>query len=324
MGGKILIVTGDLDPTVDSVVLCLQAKRARFERFHPDAFPMRASLSLTFSPDRAPGGAVAAPGAEFLWNDVRSVWYRRSDAPLLPEGMSKDEREFAARESAAVLAGMWRLLDAFWVNHPDKNRIGEAKPLQLAIAQRLGFRIPRTLFTNDPEQVLAFCTEMEGRTVYKAMTQNVLGRDRQQCIYTTRLTPDHLGHVDLLRHAPGLFQEEVPKVFDLRITVIGDKVFPVEIHSQQDERGVLDWRRGEVPKLEHVVHRLPEPLEHSCRQLTRHFGLNYAAIDMIMTQQKEYVFLEINPNGQFGWIETMTGLPLTETLADLLIDAAAS
>jgi glutathione synthase/RimK-type ligase-like ATP-grasp enzyme len=319
MADKILIVTGEHDSTADLMVLHLKERGVPFERFHPQDVPRDARVTLRYGPDHPPIGRVTAFGESFDWSEIGAVWYRRPEPFSLSSALSSEEREFAYHECTSVMQGTWRSFDAFWVNHPDRIRIAESKPLQLTLAGRLGFAVPRTVFTNDPDEVRALWEACGGEIVYKSMTQGVLGQSLQKSVYTNRVTTEHLGRADLLRNAPGLFQEEIPKAADLRITVIGDRVFPVEIRSQSDPDATVDWRRGEVPRMEHVAADLPKPVEAACLALNRKLGLHYSAIDMVLTPEGEHIFLEINPSGQFGWIESVTGLPLIEALADLLV-----
>ncbi|MBV5264315.1 MvdC/MvdD family ATP grasp protein [Pinisolibacter aquiterrae] len=320
MTAEILIVTGEHDSTADLMVLELRERGVPFRRFHPQDVPRDARVSLRFGPDHPPAAHAGAFGDTIDWDRIAAVWYRRPEPYSLSPGLTAEEREFAYHECTSVMQGLWRSFDAFWVNHPDRIRIAESKPLQLTLARRLGFAIPRTLFTNDPEALAALWEACDGRIVYKSMTQGVLGQSLQQSVYTNRVGADHLARADLLRNAPGLFQEEVAKAADLRITVIGDRLFPVEIRSQTDPDARVDWRRGEVPRMDHVAVTLPKPIETACLALNRALGLHYSAIDMVVTPDGDHVFLEINPSGQFGWIESVTGLPLIATLADLLIE----
>lgn len=321
--GKVLIITQRVDPTVDRMVMLFHERGIPFERFHPEDIPVDATLSIELASGRRPTGTIQAAGVDLRWDEITSVWYRRPERPVLPEALSEEEKEFAFAETTETVFGLWRVLDAFWVNHPDRTRRAASKPLQLAVAVELGLAIPPTLFTNDPERLRAFADAARGPIVYKAMTQGYLGVSTQEIIYTSRLEPEHLDQAELLRRAPGIFQEEVPKRYDLRVTVVGRRAFAVEIHSQDEPQGALDWRRNQVPRMKHVPHELPQEVEHACLAMMDRFDLQYAAIDLILDRDGAYVFLEINPSGQFGWIEDFTGLPIFASLADLLVEERA-
>ena len=323
MPRAILIITGEYDATADVMVLHLRKRGVRFERFHTKDFPAQSRMGLRLGPGVPHAGGIEGPGIAFQWKDIGSIWYRRPEPYFVPGELSAEEKEFAELECGAALYGVWRMHDALWVNHPDANRRAESKALQLSIAQRLGLDIPKTLFTNDPAQLVQFYEESGGNIIYKAMTQAVLGRDSWRTVYTSRVTPQHLTQAHLLTRAPGLFQERIAKASDLRLTVIGERIFAAEIHGTPEERDNLDYRRADIAKLRHTSHALPPEVEQGCLALTRELDLQYAAIDLLLTPDGRYVFLEVNPNGEFGWIESFTDFPLTEALADLLIDGAA-
>lgn len=105
----------------------------------------------------------------------------------------------------------------------------------------------------------------------------------------------------------------------LVVTKPGDKVFPCAISSQNSQQTIEDWRRYDLPNTPHKPYALPMDLEQKCIALVKTLGLIFGCIDMIITPNNEYVFLEINPNGQWLWIEQLTGLPIAKALAELLI-----
>ena len=143
-------------------------------------------------------------------------------------------------------------------------------------------------------------------------------------IPTTRITERDLAMLDTVRFAPGLFQEYVPKRIELRVTVIGDEVFTAELHSQTFDEARDDWRTFEqdIPIYEH---QLPDKIAAQCIDLTRSYGLNYSTSDFIVTPDGRYVFLEMNPNGQYLWVEEyVPSLRMTEAMAACLIRGANS
>jgi glutathione synthase/RimK-type ligase-like ATP-grasp enzyme len=137
--------------------------------------------------------------------------------------------------------------------------------------------------------------------------------------YTEAVSTRDIGHVRSVRYCPIIVQAVVPKRIELRITVVGRRVFAAEIHSQASNHTRLDWRRYDMFETPHRPHDLPPDVERRCIQLVARLGLCYGAIDMVLTPDGRYVFLEINPNGQYLWIEQATGLPISDAICDLLI-----
>jgi glutathione synthase/RimK-type ligase-like ATP-grasp enzyme len=115
-----------------------------------------------------------------------------------------------------------------------------------------------------------------------------------------------------------LFQAFIVKRCDIRVTVIGEDVFATEIHPLSEET-TIDFRT-DYGKLHHAPHPFPDQLREQLLALTRSYHLSYAGIDLLLTPEGEYVFLELNALGQFGWLESRTGVPLYHTLAKLLVE----
>jgi glutathione synthase/RimK-type ligase-like ATP-grasp enzyme len=196
-------------------------------------------------------------------------------------------------------------------------QIERCKPTQLVVAERCGLRIPATLISNDPEEIRSFFRAAgNGRVIYKTFNAFVP---------TSLLTEELLSDADALRWTPGIYQHYVEKDHELRVTVIGSRLFAVRIFSQSTVHGTVDWREaqwapeGESSDLTFEPATLPKPVRDACRRLIRRLGLVYGAIDLIVTPGGEHVFLEVNPSGQFLWIEDEVGLPLLDAMSEMLI-----
>jgi glutathione synthase/RimK-type ligase-like ATP-grasp enzyme len=200
-------------------------------------------------------------------------------------------------------------------------RHADNKQLQLTLAVELGFAIPPTLITSDPEELLDFYRRHDGKLIDK-LPSTVLPASQltgfELMRYTQPVTSRDIGYARRVRHSPVLFQKNVAKKFELRITVVEDQVLAAEIHSQATRRTQLDWRHYDWDHTPYRAHALPDAIRTRCLELTRRLGLRFGAIDMIVTPEGDYVFLEINPNGQWRWIEDQAGLPISDALCDAL------
>ena len=136
--------------------------------------------------------------------------------------------------------------------------------------------------------------------------------------FTQPVTTRDVGYARRLRFSPVLFQRNIAKRFELRITVVEDEVLAAEIHSQATYRTQLDWRHYDWDHTPYRIHALPDDIRDKCLELTRRLGLRFGAIDMIVTPDGNYVFLEINPSGQWRWIEDQCGLPISDALCHAL------
>ncbi len=136
--------------------------------------------------------------------------------------------------------------------------------------------------------------------------------------FTSQVLPEHLQASARLRHTAHYFQEAIAKDFELRITVVGKRVFAAAIYSQHAQEARIDFRQA-YGELRYAIYQLPPAIEEACRRVVQAYGLAYGAIDMAVTPTGAYIFFEINGAGQYHWIEQETGLPITEALVELLV-----
>jgi glutathione synthase/RimK-type ligase-like ATP-grasp enzyme len=191
-------------------------------------------------------------------------------------------------------------------------------------ARELGLDIPRTLFSNDPDEVRRFYEALGGKVITKMQSSFALYREGQeQVVFTNKIKPDDVKDLSGLRYCPMTFQELVEKQLELRVTVVGNRAFAASIDSQKTEKTSLDWRRDGVGLLtDWKPYELPKAVEKSLLALVKDFGLNYSAADFIVTRDGRHVFLEINAGGEWFWLQRQPGLPIADAIAQLLIDPA--
>ncbi len=278
-------------------------------------FPRELRLSLHFeAAGRRHFLLRSSQDEPLVLSDVRVIWWRRPQPfQVDPSIQRPSHRGFAYSESMEAMAGLWQALDVFWVNHPTRDEVAARKVYQLRVAQELGLQIPRTLVSNDPNEVRAFVAARGAEpTVYKSFSAT-----EQEWRETRLLKPEELAGLDNVAYAPVIFQEYVPADVDLRITMVGEAIFAAAIHSQESSYPV-DFRMDMAQvRVEGV--QLPAEVEAGLHALMNHLGLIYGAIDMRRTPDGRYVFLEVNPAGQWLFIEQRTDQPISATLAALLI-----
>jgi glutathione synthase/RimK-type ligase-like ATP-grasp enzyme len=243
---------------------------------------------------------------------------------VLPPEVEAQDVEYCLRESDWFIKGLLYSKAAdpdrvTWMSAPANIQRAESKIYQLSVAQSLGLRVPDTLVSNDPEEIRSFCSGKGGEVVAKPLRLGYFDYgDRQTSVFTSRVSPDDLVEDVPLRMAPVIYQELLPKLFDIRVTVVGQRLFAAAIDSQRVPSAALDWRRTDSEDLPHYTHGLPAPVQEACLKYVAALGLNYGALDFVLTPQNEYVFLEINPNGQWIWLEDKLKLPISDAVANWL------
>jgi hypothetical protein len=280
-------------------------------------FPSSATSRVRLGPD---GGLEASwttsDGQVIDLLALKAIWLRRPGR-IVPSTSG----DFVTAELVDFVADVWDLdlLPVLPAPAPVVRR-AQKKIRQLELAVRLGFEIPPTLVTNDPNEALDFVRACNGRLISKQIGFADLARTDSDAYlrYTERVTHRDLVHIEALRRCPLILQAEVGKRHELRVTVVGDDMFTVAIHSQGNPRTALDWRRYDDARTSHQITTLPEDVAERCRRLTSALGLGYAAFDLIVTPDDRYVFVEVNPNGQYLWLEELTGIPISEAIAAFL------
>lgn len=313
---KILLVTDQYEIQADYLVDELKRRGADFIRFHPWDFPLQTKISVNCSNGDIIG-TVDDTNYAFNAGDIKSVWYRGLKETRLFEGFNEDEKRYASAQVRDTLRGLFSITPGLWVNDPFVQTYANLKIRQLQVAKELGLRIPNTIISNDPKEIAAFYDKCDGSmVVFKTLAQVIwkIGGS----VFTTPVDKDFIGkHSELIRRAPCVFQEYIEKKLELRITIFGRKILTAAIYSQEKDTARYDWRMGE--DLRHEPFQLPAELEGKLLQLMEKFKITYGAIDMILTPEGDYVFLEVNPQGMFGWLEEKTGVKYYSALADLLV-----
>ncbi|MFF0815491.1 MvdC/MvdD family ATP grasp protein [Rhodococcus sp. NPDC003318] len=321
----VLVLTQPGDTHAAAVTRHLERTGTRVTVFDPAEFPSAATLSLHLTPTGAARRTLGRGTDRVDLDTVDAVWFRRPQDPRAhAEVTDPAVREYVEQECELFAGALWDDLDALAVPGTRADiRLAGRKQTQLRLAGRLGFELPPTLVTTDPDEFLDFWDGHEGRVITKPLQRSWLVRgDESYARMAETATTVDVAAADALRLCPVIAQAYVDKRVELRVTVVGGAVFAAEIHSQDSNHTRLDWRCYDQSTTRYGVHSLPVDVERRCLRLVAELGLRYGAIDLIVTPDGRYVFLEINPSGQWLWIEDATGLPISAALADLLRSGA--
>jgi glutathione synthase/RimK-type ligase-like ATP-grasp enzyme len=304
----VLIISSIEDVHARAVTEALLAGGAAVELLDLSEFPVRLALSIAFEDGAHRFILRREGGGQLDLSTIGAVWWRRPQPFGLSAALTDPaHRRFATSEAATAFAGLCQSLNAFWVNDPVRDGPAHHKPWQLALAQEIGLPIPPTLMTNDPEEARDFWRRHDGNVIYKVFRASPDGWRE-----TRRLRPEDAALADTIRLSPVIFQGFVEAEADIRVTVIGDEIYAASADARKGEYPV-DFRFN--PNLTWERHALPSSVENALRRLMRRMGLEYGAVDLRLTAGGDYVFLEINPAGQFLWVEMATGQKIAAALA---------
>ncbi len=306
----ILIVTSKRDLTSDFIVLELQRQGLPYLRLNTEDLPK--------------GTFYCRPGFDDAWHfelggvpfdlaHVKAAYFRRPGTPEpLPE-INEAERTYSTAEWQAMLQSLYWAIGDRWLNAPHAIALAEDKVRQLTLARKLGFRIPETLIGNAPAVAETFAAG--GGVIGKPLRNAVVsGPWSDRVVFTSRVAIDARTEQLAIRACPLILQQEIKKRFDVRVTVVGQQVFAATKDSQSNPDTEVDWRRTSTPDLPHSPHSLPHEVAEACVALTKSLGLRFGALDFVLDPAGQLWFLEINPNGQWAWIETRTGHPIAKAI----------
>jgi glutathione synthase/RimK-type ligase-like ATP-grasp enzyme len=251
-------------------------------------------------------GQVRTPWQRVPLADVRAVYAR----PLAPP--ARADPVVGRREAgvAEALVTWLDVADAVVVNRPRDMHSNASKPFQAQLIGAAGFRVPESIVTTEPGEVLEFA-QRHGAVVFKSVSgvRSIV----------SRLDAAHAARLERVRSLPTQFQALVEGV-DVRVHVVGAEVFVTRISS-----AATDYRyaaREDLP-VELVPGSLPDDVAQRCIDLAARLSLPFAGIDLRETPDGDFVCFEVNPMPGYSYFQSETGQPISDALVRLLTGADA-
>jgi hypothetical protein len=257
----------------------------------------------------------ARPSSKLAGTDLseaRSVWWRRSPPCEVPQGVNRSHNEYRQAECDGFVQGLLWAVPALWVNDPGAERVASRKLVQLQAAQVAGLAVPATLVTNDPDRAAEFIQGRTGRTIYKRT-----GTSYAEFSETRLVEAEDLERLESIRTSPTTFQDYVEGESDLRVVWVAGTSVAVRIDSQSGS-GKVDSRLDN--SVAFTQYQLSAGVDAALGRCMRSLGLLFGVVDLRVGVDGVTYFLEVNPEGQFAYLEFKAGSPMFSTLADLLAD----
>lgn len=257
-------------------------------------------------------------------SEVTAIWDRRPETPKsLPISSTPEINKHNLTEASGFLAFLrYSLMDIPSIGSILNDRPASSKMLQYALAQKLGFDMPETCFSNQKHDIQILADKYD-YLILKSIESNDVwdeANGQDYVFYASKVPSESIAETpdEAFYQTVSFAQNYIEKDFELRVTVVDDKVFACKIDSQRqnDETGKIDWRQGYDHGLVFEEFDLPVEIEKQCIAIVHSLGLNFGCIDLIVKPDGGYVFLECNPNGQWLWVELTTGQRISEAIAD--------
>jgi hypothetical protein len=317
-----VILTVSVREDLHALAVQHAVRKRGIDEFHIvecDTIGGRQALSWRSHGGHAGRGAGAADlltseGIRIVPEEATVLWWRRAraDQEIAGRAVSDQEKSLVNNDCRGALGGI--LASTFhgqWISSPEATDRAADKLYQLAVAQEAGWRVPRTLISQSREEVIAFVQHV-GRVIVKP----VVGA-RGPSLWTRWISDPESIPAPSFEVCPATYQEYIEGCRHVRLNCFGDRMYAALIETDE-----LDWR----PDLQVPISSWPVPADVGQRVLAalHRLGLRMGVVDLKLTPEDEPVWLEVNPQGQFLFLEPLTGEPLTEHFVDFLLSTAAT
>jgi len=295
---NILIITNSEDATADYLIDRIGGK-VNFVRFDTDLDLKNFSAYWTKR-----GFELSLNKEKLNIADIYNVWYRRPKPFTLNTEIPEIEQRHAIEEWQEAIEGILTIIPTEkWINHPLSIKRASYKIEQLNRCNKFGLKAPRTLLTSGKKDLRNFYQEV-GDIVIKPISHGYLeGRDllTDKLLYTNSLNEEQISQFPNENLCPTLFQQKIRKEYDIRITVLDDKLVAVKLSNPNNKK--IDIRRDNMEGVSYASYELPNELKNGIISLVKSYGLRFGAVDLVKSVNGDYYFLEINPNGQWAWMD---------------------
>ncbi|HTB23688.1 MAG TPA: hypothetical protein VK914_13410 [bacterium] len=300
----LLIVTSTRDATADYLVGRIKKTKLPFVRLDTDC--ELDSLDIQFGSN---GPLLKGAGWSISPNEVTSLWFRRptplgSDADPEP----KAEHKWILEEWSCALEGFLSHIKVRrWINHPTNNIRAGSKMEQLTRARSFGLNVPESIVTRDQEVVRSFWEQCDKKIIVKPLSAGLVEEGdgiSTSLIYTNQVTVEHFKGLEDISGCPTFFQRLISKSFDVRVTWLDGKYFSVKLERlTNDGVQIVDIRRDNMKGVKYTLIEMPVSVGSALSDMLSSYELRFAAIDFVVDHVGNWFFLEINPNGQWAWLD---------------------
>jgi hypothetical protein len=302
----LLIASNKRDLATDYLVLRLHERSIPFLRLNTEDYLSLWDFQYSISNNET-NLTVSKSETLLSVENITGAYIRQPRMPDLK--VIESDKEFAEREVGESLKSLWRSIDDdLWLNAPHKILRASNKPEQLSVARSIGFVLPDTYIGSNYGEIYNFFKKCSGKIIAKAVKHGFFYDGNKARVAATQVINENtLESFSLYAQLPMIYQRLIEKQYDIRVIVVGSNVFATAIESQSYEETKVDWRLSDCYKikLNQYAIQLPDDVENYCLKITKKFNLRYAAIDLIFGLDNNYYFLELNPNGQWAWIDQM-------------------
>lgn len=324
---KVIILTHSADNiSVDTVSRFVTEAGGEVIRFNVDQYPLHNRLSSVYRQARQEVILENESGVHTL-HDAAGIWYRRSYniGKGLEQLIDKEYLPATLLESKRTLFGMIEGLDIFQLEKYSVYRRLDSKEEQLRIAAACGLNIPATCISNDAAVIRRFIQSVDAPVITKMQSAFAIYREGEEhVVFTNAVDESHLDELENVQYCPMVFQERIEKQLELRINIVGHAIFAFSVNSAVSDRSATDWRKdGAALVNSWEPYELPQDIQQKLLAFMDAYGLNYGAIDLILSPDNQYYFLEVNAAGEYFWLDKICDNAISRQIAHVLLGKAS-
>ncbi|NCB50255.1 MAG: hypothetical protein EOM54_00035 [Clostridia bacterium] len=305
-----LVLSSTIDYSSDLICAELEKRRFNYLRLNRDRFT-EYEIEYALQDDTI---RIKIGDIRYLLSakSMKSIYFR---APVFLRTTGKAytvEEQLKRSQWSAFIRNLIVLDKALWINHPVSIYRAENKLYQLKVAKQCGMAVPETYVGNSlPQNIVP-----ESMYIVKSLDTALFYDDgKEMFTYSTMVSGQELLGAEI-KVAPIIIQEYLNTKIDLRVTVIGNRIFPVSI-TKQGEALVGDWRRSNKDNLDYIPIELPQIINEQIAMLMQHLDLSFGGIDLALVGST-YYFIEVNPTGEWGWLTSSAGIPVDKAIVDCM------
>lgn len=241
---------------------------------------------------------------------LKSIYFR---APTFLRDIFQDnineEEQLIRSQWTAFVRSLSVFEDITWLNNPIDIYKAEIKPHQLYIANKIGFKVPSTIISNRTLNI-----DYDYIAIKSIDTAIINLGEEEGFVYTELYKREEIKETKY--SSPFFIQQGLVPKLDIRVTVVENEVIAVKIFQKSNEKIDIDWRRLKE-ELKYEIIELPEQIKHLCIQFLKEFNLKFGGIDLVY-HNNEYYFIEINPTGEWSWLQQNTGFRFDKVIVNSL------
>ncbi len=315
---KVLCLTHAQDTYVPELMsTCLKDVGLDMVRMNTDSFPLNIEISVIQN-NNDTTGKIRISDKVYDLSEFSAVWFRKNNQSNLQSSLDEKLIKQATKEATITKNYiLYSLESLFWFDSPYNIQRGENKHLQLNLARKAGLKIPNSLLSNSPNDARDFYNTENGNIITKMVTAfSTFMSSAKAFVYTSKVKPEHLKELHSLKYCPMQFQQEIEKAYELRVIYVDGECFTGKIASSATiDVNKPDWRKAGKQDFRWEVYQLPSQESDKINVLMKSLFLKFGALDLIRSTNNEYVFLEVNPCGEWGMLQKELNLPIAQKIA---------